>query len=485
MLAGLRRHWVLTVVLVGGIVLRAAAQVAYRPALLYFDSYWYLENLEALSPTENNPIGYQLLLLKALVPFGGLASVALVQHVLVIGMAVAAYVLLLRWGTRPWIAGMASAPLLLDGYQVQIEQLIMSDVLFQALIFCVVFALLWSTEPGPWRSLLAGVFLGCAVIVRLPGIVLVVPAVLFVVFAVRAGREIWRHRLLSACSLLLGFAVVLGSYASYHHAWTGEFALGGSKGGNVLMFGRAAMVADCGSLPLTSDERLVCPEMTHEERVRFGIDTFIHHYPRAGTVPPEVDVEEVKGSFIRKVFLNQPGEVLGAVATDFLKGFAPTRVQAAGDVPLERWKFQETYPMYAGQTYVLGILDEFDDGGYAVDERLASALRLYQSTVGYTSGTALGAALLIAVLAGAGPRGSRRLSTGRAALLPATMAVSVLGASAAVEFSWRYQLPGLVLIPLAGALGVTALMCGRADGAAGSRSAAPESDRRAGLAVPE
>ena len=37
-------------------------------------------------------------------------------------------------------------------------------------------------------------------------------------------------------------------------------------------------------------------------------------------------------------------------------------------------------------------------------------------------------------------------------------AVVLLVSSDAFEFSWRYQLPAVALLPLAGALGVTALM---------------------------
>jgi hypothetical protein len=47
-------------------------------------------------------------------------------------------------------------------------------------------------------------------------------------------------------------------------------------------------------------------------------------------------------------------------------------------------------------------------------------------------------------------------------------AVVVLLSSDAFEFSWRYQLPAVVMLPLAGMLGVTALIRGRR-----SRRAAP------------
>ena len=50
-----------------------------------------------------------------------------------------------------------------------------------------------------------------------------------------------------------------------------------------------------------------------------------------------------------------------------------------------------------------------------------------------------------------------------------TLAAAVLLVSSdAFEFSWRYQLPAVVLLPLAGALGMTAVVRGRR-----SRRAAP------------
>jgi hypothetical protein len=53
-------------------------------------------------------------------------------------------------------------------------------------------------------------------------------------------------------------------------------------------------------------------------------------------------------------------------------------------------------------------------------------------------------------------------------LLVTLAAVVLLVSSDAFEFSWRYQLPAVVLLPLAGTLGVTALIGGRR-----SRCAAP------------
>jgi hypothetical protein len=78
--------------------------------------------------------------------------------------------------------------------------------------------------------------------------------------------------------------------------------------------------------------------------------------------------------------------------------------------------------------------------------------------VGYTPGTLLGAFGVVALLAGFGLGRARTSGIRSATLLAVGMGVTILLASAAFEFTWRYQLPGLVLLPFAGVLGITALL---------------------------
>ena len=52
----LRQHWLLTALLVAGLVLRVLAMIAYRPALLYIDSLKYLYNAWPGS----DPVGYKV-----------------------------------------------------------------------------------------------------------------------------------------------------------------------------------------------------------------------------------------------------------------------------------------------------------------------------------------------------------------------------------------------------------------------------------------
>src|SRR5262249_56715458 len=77
------------------------------------------------------------------------------QHVMGLAMAVALYVLLLRRGAPRWLAALAMAPLLLDAYQIQIEQTLMPDTWFEALVVTGLAILLWRPAPG-WRAVLAG-----------------------------------------------------------------------------------------------------------------------------------------------------------------------------------------------------------------------------------------------------------------------------------------------------------------------------------------
>ena len=462
----LRKHWLLVLLVLCGAVLRVLAQLAYQPALLYIDSFRYLDDLGIFYPGGINPIGYGLLLLGPLLLVGNLAFVAAVQHLIGLALGVASYALLARFGARYWIAALATAPVLLDAYQVQIEHNIMSDVLFQVMLLAAILVLTWRGAPGPRTAAIGGLLLAVSVLVRIVGLTLVLPAVVFVLLA--AGirpRDGWRRRLRSAGALAGAFAGALFLYAMYHMIWTGVPALGGSTGS--VVYGRTAVVAQCGELDLTPQEELVCPRDPVEARKATGIDFYIHRYhtPQGkNTLPPGVDVEAAQSGMARKVLLHQPFDVVGGVLEDFFKGFAPTRTQSPGDVPLDRWQFKTEYPLYADAWYVTEWTELYGDGTYSVDPGIAGFLRSYQLGGGYTPGTALGGMLAVSALAVLGVGRARRSGMRAVVLLPAGLATTVLGTAAAMEFSWRYQLPGLVLLPLSAGLAVTAII-GRRPGA--------------------
>src|SRR6202035_5775685 len=98
-------------------------------------------------------------------------------------------------------------------------------------------------------------------------------------------------------------------------------------------------------------------------------------------------------------------------------------------------------------------------GGKArVRRPLAVGLRFYQLHGGYTPGPVLLLGLLLG-LGGIFTFGRRRdpANLSLACLLITGSAVAVLLGADLYEFSWRYQLPALVTLPIAGAFGATAV----------------------------
>src|SRR4029077_618459 len=91
---------------------------------------------------------------------------------------------------------------------------------------------------------------------------------------------------------------------------------------------------------------------------------------------------------------------------------------------------------------------------------LARFLKGYRSIV-YTSGIVLAVGLLAGLLAALGLGRARRSGRRSASLLFAGMAVCVFGSTVlANQFSYRYYVTLLTLLPPAGAIGLTALVRG-------------------------
>jgi hypothetical protein len=457
-LRALTRHWVFAVLLAVGIALRVVTSLAYRPALIYIDSIGYLDNEAHLKPELVRPIGYPVFL--RILPLGpGLWVVPLVQHLLGLGMAVAIYALLVRLDVTRWLAALATAPVLLDAMQLNLEQQILTETLFEALLLAGVVLLLWRPRPGPIAAGLAGLVLAVATLTRSVSLLVIVPAAV-VVLLLRAGLT-WRC--VSARLLALGaaFALPLVLYAFWFQSLYGAFALSGYSGH--FLYARVAPFADCRTLSLPSYERVLCPKQPVGQRPSieaFSWSRKVSPFFRL-RVPPslargevrEVAMSQVAGNFAKRVILHQPLTYAHAVEKSFVRGFAPTRTTHEGEVAVGRWQFQDHYPVYGRSLELMAGRHERPH----VERSLASFLRSYQR-FGYTPGPLLAVGLVLGLLGAVGVGPARRSGLRSACFLFSGAALLVLVTAAAVnQFSWRYQLPGLVLIPPAGALGLAAL----------------------------
>jgi hypothetical protein len=455
---------VFALLMIAGLLLRIAAQLAYQPALLYIDSKKYLFGLQVQAWGAFDPMGYTLAVLRPVLLVTNLGAVAALQHLLGLAMATAIYLLLGRLGVPCWLAALATAPLLLDGYQLVAEQTIMPDALFEALVVAGLLLLLWQPRPGLLLVAGAGLALGASAPVRQVGEALIVPAVGYVLI-VTGGRL--RIRLLHGAVLTACFALPVVGYMAYSQASLHDgFEL--SNMGDGYLYGRAAHAAGCAALTLPEAERPLCP--TPAAAAALGVDGLVNTgltasqtYPGTAFVPvPGESYVALQRDFAYAVLRQQPLRVAGDIAKDSVKLFALTRDGDTGDTPIARWQFQDGYPYYppgitpTGATSANVIFMLSGGGSTHVDMPLARALRGYQLHGGYTPGPVL----LLALLAGiAGILGYRRLGEPRLALacglLTATGVVLVLGADL-YEFSWRYQLPALITFPAAGVLGSVA-----------------------------
>ena len=446
-----RNHLWFGLVLLGGLALRVLAELACRPALLYIDSAKYLDGSGGTVPE-----GYQALL-RLLTPIGGLAAVAAVQHAFGLAMAIAVYALLLRRGAPRWAATLAAAPVLLDAYQLQLEQTIMPDVLFETMITAGLVVLLWQQVPGSgWPVAAGALMLGTAVTVREIGGVLVVPAVAFAVLAVPGGRRRARRAALAAGC----FALPVLGYMTGAYVVTGHFGL--ASNGPAPEYGRAAAAADCATLALPAGQRALCPSPAQTLALG-GIDGLLHTPRSPGhtvPVPPGVTRDQLLDRFAAAVFRQQPVRVAASVAADSVRLFALTRDGDPQVTSIARWQFQTFYPAYPhrySMAFFTRLARAHGSGGdLAAAEPAARLLRAYQLGGGYTPGP-LYAAFLAAGVAGALAGLGRRDDPAVACLVVTLAAAVLLLSSDAFEFSWRYQLPAVVMLPLAGALGLTAL----------------------------
>jgi hypothetical protein len=478
-----------TVLLAAGLVLRAITQAAYHPALIYIDTLKYLLG----EYPGSDPLGYRALL-KIILLGGSLGTVALIQHLAGLAAAVLLYAVLLRRGTSRRLAALAVAPVLLDAYQLRMEATIMPDIWFGAMIVAGLALLLWRPAVTIPAAVAAGLILGSSTTIRQTGELLVLPAVLFVL--VSGGG--WRRTVTVSVALAAAFALPIAGYCTVSLARTGHFWL--SRG--QVSTGRLAAAADCATLRVPAAVRAICPAPAEQAQ---GPD-WLEHSGRSplhdAPIPAGASRAALVAALSSAVEHQQPARVAYSVARDAVRLFALTRDGTAGSTPISRWQFQAGYPVYPpavtvgpGHTLILGVqrklfgpfipspLNRAYGGPAQVDRPLARWLRSYQLDGGYTPGPLLALCVLLG-LAGSwlalvrrprpsAPRRSRapdasprRVRTaeipGRqlalACLLWTSCAAVVLLVPDALEFSWRYQLPAVITLPAAGALGLGAVL---------------------------
>jgi hypothetical protein len=392
----------------------------------------------------------------------------------------------------------AVAPVLLDGYQLQMEQTIMPDVWFEAMIVGGLAVLLWRPAVTVRLAALAGLVFGLSATLHQVGEVLIVPAVFYLL--VVAGSV--RRAATTTAALAVAFALPIVLYCSVSYASNGHFRLAVGQ----TTVGRVVGAADCATLRLPAAVRPLCPTPSEQAKGPDWLEHSKYSPPAPGAIPAGENRAKLISQLTSAIKSQQPLRILGGIARDSVRLFAVTREPSPWVTPLSRWQFQSHYPTYPhwitlgpGNVIVVGIqrvaygqfhfskLKPGYGGKAQVDRPVAAFLRSYQRNGGFTPGPFLLLCMaagvigtLLAVVlrvrqarrpqsaAGAARAGQLAL----ACLLFTATVVVLLLAQDIVEFSWRYQLPAVITLPPAGILGLSALLALRR-GAAAPAAAAP------------
>ncbi|WP_245646848.1 hypothetical protein [Microtetraspora niveoalba] len=485
-----RRHrWFLGVLGLGA-ALRIVTMLGFRPALWFPDSYSYVVTAMRPKPDLVRPAGYSMFL-RLLEPLHDFGFVALTQHALGLLTGVMIYVAVIRRRRPLWAGTLASAPVLLDAYQVQLEHLLVSDSLFT---FLVVAAVCVALRPLTWRTAVAtGLLLAAATLTRTVALPLIAAfAVLLLWYGSRAagratgttgdgagqggagaagasggrgrrGRLPWRVTGAFLAAALVPVAAYAGWFWAAHH----RVGLVGSNG--AFLYARTMAFADCRVMRPPADLAVLCDDRSPARRPPsqdyiWDPDSPLVRLPGI-TFLSETDA--LAGRFawlaIRSQPLDYAATTLDELARTFTWGrpvYPDAEVYGYYEFPSETPDPPGRHPAIVGTQFA----ERYQRGPISTEvvEPFAGVMRAYQSVV-FLPGALLLPVLLFPPLAAAA-RWARRLAasgpgsrTGDGWRLAWAVPWSIAGLlllvpAATAEFDYRYVLPATPLAFLAAAL---------------------------------
>jgi Dolichyl-phosphate-mannose-protein mannosyltransferase len=438
---------IMVLVLIPAVLLRVDAELGYRWQSWFNDSFQYMNDVVAFHPDVTRVAGYAVFL-KILEPLHSYALITILQHLMGVAVGVMVYALARhRFGAPAWVAALAAVPVLYDGFQIQLEHLILSDVPFEFLITLAATLVLWDKKVSWRRWALAGLIVGVSATVRSLGEPLIVVFVVYLIIQ-RAG---WR----ALGSTLVACAVPVLLYASWFKVDYGQFAMTDSQG--VFLYSRVMTFAECSQMHVPTDELSLCTTTPPAKRPIAQAYIWTNVSPLDRFPPTKFSPlpNQLAEDFAKRAILSQPVGYLKAVAHDVLFTFHWKRSVFPNAATYDEYLFGKhslAVPSWAAQPYH-GYSSQAAYYGHGdpltkVVNPYAVIIRDYQRYV-WLPGTVYGLILLIG-LGGMIPAWRR---WGGPAVLPWTISVVLIVVPAATaEFDYRYVLPAVPFACLAAAM---------------------------------
>jgi hypothetical protein len=444
-------------VLVPAIALRVDAELGYRWQSWFNDSFTYVRAAVTLTPGTTRPAGYPVYLW-LLSPAHSYLPVTASQHLMGLLVAVMIYALARhRFAVPAWAAVLATLPVLYDGFEIQLEHLIMADTLFLFLTMAAVTIMLWSPRPS-WRACLAaGLLLGLSSTVRPTGLPLV--AVFLVYLLVRLipvpalplRPQVLRVvAAMAACAL--AFAVPVAGYEGWYKSAHGEYAMTDSTG--VFLYSRVMTFADCSRMSLPADLQPLCTSVPPDQRPIAQAYIWTSASPLLRLPEPMFSptVDKLAERFAIRAIEAQPLDYARAVWDDTVRSFEWNRSVFPNPDTYDAYLFgyqSHAIPVtpYRGYSSAAAYYVRGNPATVVVNP-FAPVIRGYQRYV-WLPGTVYGLILLVGLF-GITRRWRR---AGSAALLPwlCSLALVVVPAATA-EFDYRYVTTAVPFACLAAAM---------------------------------
>ncbi|MFI7698158.1 hypothetical protein [Nonomuraea sp. NPDC049480] len=445
-----RRHKWFLMVLALGTALRALAVLGYRPALWFPDSYTYIVTVFKPKPDLVRPAGYSMFV-KLLEPFHSFAAVTVAQHLL--GLATGVLIYRVARKAPRWAATLATVPVLLDAYQIELEHLLVSDTLF---MFLIVSAVALCTTSRTSTVAAIGLLLAAATLTRTVGQPLIV--LLAAWFLVR--RRIGRAGVLLAAAL-----VPIVAYGAWFYVTYQRVGLIGANG--AFLYARTMSFADCAKMDPPPDLKVLCDPRPPEQRP--PSQEYIWAKDAPLVLLPGItftkETDDLAARFATLAITKQPLDYAASVLTELGRTFRWDRPVYPDQEIYGYYQFPVTppgppgrYPAQVGADYAK--LYEQGAIGTEIVEPYAGWLRAYQSMARLPGPLLLGVLLVPPVAAV-----MRRRKAGRRADAPAwpvpwaAAIVLLVTPAAAAEFDYRYVLPAVPLACLAAALSIRPDLC--------------------------
>jgi hypothetical protein len=440
-------HRLFVIVLIPAVLLRVDAELGYRWQAWFNDSFEYISNTVHFRLDPVRVSGYSIGL-KILQPLHSYALITIVQHLMGLAVAVMVYALARRFGAPAWLATLATVPVLYDGFEIELEHLIMSDVPFLFLLTLATTLLLWDRSgPSLRKCVVVGLLLGIADCVRSVALPLLP---IFAVYMIIRGFG-WRK---VAATIVACLIPVLG-YATVFDLEHGQFAMGDATG--VFLYSRVMTFAECSKMRVPVNELWLCDTTPPAHRpvdqeYVWAPQSPLYRFPPSKFSPVPNSLAQ---NFAIRAIEAQPLDYARAVFDDTWRVFAWKRhvfpnaqtydeyVFGYKGTPIPSWDRAHLgkYHSYAA-AYVRGNPDTRVVGPFA------PIIRGYQRYV-WLPGTVYG----LILLAGLGGIMLAWRRIGGEALLPWAVSFALIVIPAATtEFDYRYVLPATPFGCLAAAM---------------------------------